>query len=109
MPTYLMTVQAEDFQDGEFNPHIRLRRFRQEDVFRRLAPGRRIHLRRPDGRRQSTTLEHVSVDGLTRVAYSNADDATLYCFPSDPVIRLSFRLKITDAVAPPGTEIWLVD
>jgi hypothetical protein len=109
MPTYLMTVQADDFQGGEFNLQIRLRRFQQEEVLHRLAPGRRVHLRRPDGGRQSTMVEHVSVDGLTRVAYSDADDATLYRFPTDPVVRLRFKLRITDTVAPPGTEIWLVD
>jgi hypothetical protein len=109
MPTYFMMVQADDFQSGEFDPRIRLRRFQQEEVFQRLAPGRRVHLRRPDGTRQSTTLEHVSVDGLTREAYSDADDATLLSFPTDPVIRLRFKLRITDAVAPPGTEVWLVD
>ncbi|HZT80121.1 MAG TPA: hypothetical protein VFA26_07865 [Gemmataceae bacterium] len=109
MPTYLMTVQAEDFRGGEFSPQIRLRRFQQEEVFQHLAPGRRVHLRRPDGTRESTTLEHVSVEGLTRVAYSAADEATLLSFPTDPVIRLKFKLRITDAVAPPGTVIWLVD
>jgi hypothetical protein len=104
-----MTVQADDFQGGEFDPRIRLRRFQQEEVFHRLAPGRRVHFRRPDGGRQSTKLEQVSVDGLTRVTYSSADDATLYSFPTDPVIRLRFKLRITDSIAPPGTEIWLVD
>jgi hypothetical protein len=109
MPTYLMTVQADDFQDGEFNPQIRLIRFQQEEVLQRLAPGRRVQLRRPDGGRQSTILEDLSVDGLTRVAYSSADDATFYSFPTDPVIRLRFKLRITETVAPPGTEMWLVD
>jgi hypothetical protein len=109
MPTYLMTVQADDFLDGEFSPPIRLRRFQREEVFHRLLPRRRVHLRRPDGKRLSAKLEEVFVDGLARVAYSTADDATLYTFPCDPVIRLRFKLRITESVAPPGTEIWLVD
>jgi hypothetical protein len=109
MPTYLMTVQPDDFQGGGFDPRIRLRRFQREEVFHRLTPGRRVHFRRPDGGRETTTLEQVIVDGLTKVAYSSADDATLYCFPTDPVIRLRFKSRITEAVAPPGTEIWLVD
>jgi hypothetical protein len=78
MPTYLMTVQADDFQGGELKPQLRLRRFQQEEILQRLAPGRRVHLRCLDGGRQSTMLERVSVDGLTRVAYSSADDATFY-------------------------------
>ena len=109
MPTYLMTVGADDFPGGEFNPQIRLRRFQQVEEFHRLAPGRRVHFRRPNGGRKSTMLQHVSVDGLTRVAYSSADDATLYSFPTNPVIRLRFKLRITNSIAPPGTEIWLVD
>ena len=32
MPTFLMTVQADDFQSGDFMPHLRLRRFQQESV-----------------------------------------------------------------------------
>jgi len=109
MPIHLVTVQADDFRGGEFNLRIPLRRFHQEEVLQRLAPGRRVHLCRPDGGRQSTTLEHISLDGLTSVAYSSADDATLYSFPTDPLIHLRFKLRITDALAPPRTEIWLVD
>jgi hypothetical protein len=109
MPTYLMTVQADDFQDGEFNPLIRLRRFQREEVLHGLLPGRRVHFRPPDAKRLSTKLQEVFVDGLARVAFSVADEATLYSFPCDPVIRLRFKVRITESVAPPGTEIWLVD
>jgi hypothetical protein len=109
MPTYLLTVQDDDFRYGDFEPQLRLGRFQREPVLHSLAPGRRIQLRRPDGTRQSTTLENILVDGLKTVAYSDADDATLYTFPTDPTVRLVFRLRITETLAPPGTEIWLVD
>jgi hypothetical protein len=109
MSTYLLTVNRDDFNCGEFMPPIRLKRFQQDPIFHRLAPGRRIQLRRPDGQRQSSILEKIAVDGLVREAYSTADEATFYSFPADPIIRLWFRPGITETIAPPGTEIWLVD
>jgi len=66
-------------------------------------------LRRPDGTLQSATVEEIFVDGLTKEAFSSADDATLYCFPKDPTIQVKFKSVITETVAPPGTAIWLLD
>jgi len=109
MSTYLLTLQDGDYQHGEFLPQLRLGRFQREPVLHRLLPGRRIQLRCPDGMRHTVTLENVLVDGLKREAYSDADDATLYSFPTDPTVRLIFRPRITETLAPPGTEIWLID
>ena len=104
-----MTVQADDFQDGKFKLQFRLSRFQSESVLHRLVPGRRIQMRRPGGRQLSTKLEKVYVDGLTREGYSDADEATLYSFPTDPTILLRFKPTLTETLAPPGTEIWLID
>jgi hypothetical protein len=104
-----MTIQAADFQCGDFKPRLRLSRFRAESVFHRLVPGRRFYLHRSDGTRLTTLLDAVSVEGIAKEAYSNADDATLYSFPCDPTIQLRFKLRITDSLAPPGTEIWLIE
>jgi hypothetical protein len=109
MHTYLTTVQGDDFKSGDFTLRIRLSRFRKDWFLSSLGPGRRIELRRPDGSREAAMLEEISVVGLTKESFSHADDATLYCFPSDPSIQLIFKPRITDTVAPPGTEIWLVD
>lgn len=109
MPTYLISVQPSDFHDGAFAPGIRLSRFRNDPVLSRLAPGRRIQVRRPNGTFTSAKVTELYVEGITKVAYSMADEASLYQFPGDPILRLRFESPITESIAPPGTEIWLVD
>lgn len=109
MPTYLLTLQPNDFRDGVLVPKLKLSRFRAQPQLGEMTRGGWLEMRRPDGVRCWTNLVHLSVDDLTKVAYSDADDATLYSFPNDPLVRLKVSAVITDEFAPPGTEIWLLD
>src|SRR5262245_44547606 len=109
MPTYLLTVQPEDFHEGILSPEFRLSRFRAEPVLKSLAPGRQMQLRRLDGTIISAKLKEVLVEGLQKIAYSLADEATLCSFAVDPKMRLVFYLAIDDSTAPSGTEVSVVD
>ena len=109
MPVHLLTVQENDFQSGYLVPRIRLSRFRGKPDLAGILPGSRLELRRPDGSRSWVTLLDVCVDGLTKVGYSNADEASLYNFPGDPFVRFVVSSFVTETFAPVGTEIWLMD
>ena len=109
MPTYLLTLQPNDFRDGILVPRLRLSRFRGQPHLGEMTRNSWLEMRRPDGVRCWTNLLALAVDDLSREAYSDADDATLYSFPNDPLIRLKLSSVITDEFAPPGTEIWLLD
>ena len=109
MPVHLLTVQADDFQSGYLVPRIRLSRFREKPDLAGFLSGSRLELRRPDGTRSWVTLLGISVEGITKVGYSDSDDASLYTFPTDPFVRFAVSSLVTDIFAPVGTEIWLID
>jgi hypothetical protein len=109
VPFHLATVQSGDLESGQFALRIPLSRFRGKPDCAGILPGGRIELRRLDGSRSWVTLLEVLVEGLTKVAYSSADDATLYCFPGDPFVRFVLSSFVTDTFAPAGTEVWLMD
>jgi hypothetical protein len=109
VPFHLATVQSGDIESGQLALGIPLSRFRGKPECAGIVPGGRIELRRPDGSRSWVILLEVFVEGLTKVAYSSADEATLYCFPGDPLVRFVFSSFVTDTFAPIGTEVWLID
>ena len=107
MPTYLLTVRDDDLLvvPGAREVGLRLSEFRDRPGLATVVPGAWVELVCPDGLCRKVRLKEISLppDGHL------GPDGTLYDFGNNPRLMFSVSPPLKDALAPVGTELWLVD